>query len=156
MDQKRATRLAYDLMKAAKAAYLTTIDADGYPETRAMLNLRNPDKYPGLAGFYGRMGAGFTTYFTTNTSSNKVNRLRGNPKACVYYSKPDEWRGLMMAGSLDVVEDADIKKALWQSGWTMYYPGGAEDPDYAVLCMRPAFIQGYHQFQHYRIDPVNE
>ncbi len=152
MEHKMAVELSTDLMSAAKAAYLTTIDANGYPETRAMLNLRNTDKYPGLAGFFSRNKADLTTYFTTNTSSPKMKRIKENPKACVYYSKPDEWRGLMMAGSLEVVEDAKIKKALWQSGWTMYYPGGVEDPDYAVLRLSPKFLQGYHQFQHYRIE----
>jgi len=153
MEQKMALKLSLDLMNAAKAAYLTTIDENEYPETRAMLNLRNIDKYPGLADFFSRH---LMIYFTTNTSSPKVKRIRGNSKACVYYSKPDEWRGLMIAGKLEVVEDMEIKRALWQSNWTMYYPGGLEDPDYAVLCLRPAFFQGYHQFQHYHIDMGGE
>ena len=38
----------------------------------------------------------------------------------------------------------------------MYYPGGVEDPDYAVLCLRPVFRQGYHQFQHYHVDMGRE
>lgn len=152
MDQKLAAKRALDLMKASKAAYLTTIDSNGYPETRAMLNLRNPDKYPGLADFFSQRKGDFTTYFTTNTSSRKVQRLRENPRACVYYSKPDAWRGLMLAGDVEVVEDAETKKALWQSSWTMYYPGGVEDLDYAILRLRPVFMQGYHQLEHYHID----
>lgn len=156
MEHKMAVKYSLDLMKVAKAAYLTTIDASEYPETRAMLNLRNADKYPGLVDFFSKHKADLTTYFTTNTSSPKIKRMRDNSKACVYYSKPDEWRGLMMAGQLEIVGDAEIKKSLWQSNWTMYYPGGVEDPDYAVLRLRPAFLQGYHQFQHYHIDMGGE
>jgi general stress protein 26 len=152
MDYEMAMKRNLDLMSTAKAAYLTTIDANEYPETRAMLNLRNGDKYPGLVSFFSRHNTDLTTYFTTNTSSPKVQRIREKPKACVYYSKPDEWRGLMVAGKLEIVEDEEIKKALWQSTWTMYYPGGVEDEDYAVLRLRPAFVQGYHQFQHSHID----
>lgn len=152
MEIETAIRYSLNLMTVAKAAYLTTIDINEYPETRAMLNLRNADKYPGLTKFFSKYKADLTTYFTTNTSSPKIKRIRENPKACVYYSKPDEWRGLMMAGRLEIVEDAELKKSLWQSNWTMYYPGGVEDPDYAVLRLRPAFLQGYHQFQQYHID----
>lgn len=151
-DQKRTTRLAHDLMKASKAAYLTTIDESGYPETRAMLNLRNSEKYPGLTEIFDGQRGDFTTYFTTNTSSGKVQRLKANPRACIYYSKPDEWRGLMVAGDIEIVEDPELKKRLWQSGWTMYYPGGVEDPDYTILRLRPGFLQGYHQFEHYHLD----
>lgn len=151
MVQKLAERRALALMKASKAAYLTTIDERGYPETRAMLNLRNPDRYPGLADYFSQYKSDLTTCFTTNRSSRKVQRVRENPKACVYYSKPDEWRGLMLAGSLEIVEDAETKRALWQNEWTMYYPGGVEDPDYAILRLRPAFMQGYHQFEHYHL-----
>ena len=147
-----AVKHSLDLMKVAKAAYLTTIDANEYPETRAMLNLRNSEKYPGLVDIFSKREADLTTYFTTNTSSPKIKRMQENSKVCVYYSKPDEWRGLMMAGQLEIVEEPEIKKSLWQSNWTMYYPGGVEDPDYAVLRLRPAFLQGYHQFQQYHID----
>ena len=152
MEQKRAARLAFDLMKTAKAAYLTTIDEHGYPETRAMLNLRNSDKYPKLADIFSRDKADFSTYFTTNNSSPKMGRVLANSKACVYYSKPDEWRGLMMAGELEPVEDNETKNSLWQSGWTIYYPGGSTDPDYALLRLRPSFLQGYHQMEHYRLE----
>ncbi|HMK45488.1 MAG TPA: pyridoxamine 5'-phosphate oxidase family protein [Methanocella sp.] len=144
--------MAFDLMKTAKAAYLTTIDENDYPETRAMLNLRNSDKYPKLSGIFNRNKTDFSTYFTTNTSSPKMRRIEANSKACVYYSKPDEWRGLMMAGDLEPVEDAEVKSSLWQSSWTMYYPAGPTDPDYAILRLRPSFLQGYHQLEHYHID----
>jgi general stress protein 26 len=152
MDYNLAMRRSLDLMSTAKAAYLTTIDANQYPETRAMLNLRNGEKYPGLVSFFSKNNADLTTYFTTNFSSPKIQRINVNPKACSYYSKPDDWRGLMVAGTLEVVEDEEIKKALWQSNWTMYYAGGPEDPDYAVLRLRPVFLQGYHQFLHYHLD----
>jgi general stress protein 26 len=153
MENGLAKKRSLDLMSTANAAYLTTIDAVGYPETRAMLNLRNPEKYPGLTGFFSRYIGDLTTFFTTNASSPKVMRIEAISKACSYYSRPDEWRGLMIAGNLEVVTDEAIKKAIWQDSWTMYYPGGADDPDYAVLRLVPAFLQGYHQFEQYHVDP---
>jgi general stress protein 26 len=58
----------------------------------------------------------------------------------------------MVAGRLEIITDEALKIAIWQDAWTMYYPEGPEDPDYAVLSLVPAFIQGYHQFEQYRID----
>jgi general stress protein 26 len=152
MMENLAMKRCIDLMNTADAAYLTTIDVNGYPETRAMLNLRNGRKYPGLKSLFSHQNDGLPIYFTTNASSPKVSRIRENPRACSYYSRPDEWRGLMVAGRLEIVGDEQIKNAIWQEAWTMYYPGGVEDPDYAVLRLLPAFIQGYHQFEQYHID----
>jgi len=156
MMESLAMKRSIDLMNASDAAYLTTIDGNGYPETRAMLNLRNGRKYPGLREFFSRPKIGLPIYFTTNASSPKVQRIRENPKACSYYSRPDEWRGLMVAGRLEMIYDEAIKQEIWQEPWTMYYPGGAGDPDYAVLRLAPAFIQGYHQFEQYHIDIGSE
>jgi general stress protein 26 len=152
MKENLAMKRSIDLMNTAEAAYLTTIDKDGYPETRAMLNLRNGRKYPRLKDFFSNHGGNLPIYFTTNASSPKVIRIGENPKACTYYSRPDEWRGLMVAGVLEIIQNETIKKAIWQDAWTMYYPGGVRDPDYAVLRLLPAFIQGYHQFEQYHID----
>ena len=41
MDQKESRKLCIDLLETGWPVYLTTIDAKGYPQTRAMLNLRN-------------------------------------------------------------------------------------------------------------------
>lgn len=152
MDEKRAINLSLKLMEVSEAAYLTIIDSDGFPETRAMLNLRNAKKYPGLKDIFQQHNSDFLTYFTTNMSSPKIERVKKNPKVCVYYCKPDEWRGLMVAGFMEIVNDKDIKDELWQDNWTMYYPEGVEDPDYAILCLQPTFLKGYHQLQQYTIN----
>ena len=40
--------MALYLMENAKAVFVTTIDAEGFPQTRAMFNLRNKDVWPKL------------------------------------------------------------------------------------------------------------
>lgn len=152
MDEKKAVDLSLKLMEASEAVYLTMIDSDGFPETRAMLNLRNIKKYPRLKDIFQHHSADFLTYFTTNMSSPKIERVKKNPKVCAYYCKPDEWRGLMAAGIMEMVDDKDIKNELWQDNWTMYYPGGVEDPDYVILRLQPTFLKGYHQLQQYAIN----
>lgn len=57
----------------------------------------------------------------------------------------------MMQGRIEVVEEMNIKRALWQEDWTMYYPKGYDDSDYAILRFCPILAKGYHQLQTYTI-----
>lgn len=152
MDEKRAINISLKLMEVSEAVYLTMVDPDGFPETRAMLNLRNVKKYQGLKDIFKQHNSDFLTYFTTNMSSPKIERVKENPKVCAYYCKPEEWRGLMVAGFMEIIDDREIKNTLWQDNWTMYYPEGFEDPDYAILRLQPTFLKGYHQLQQYTIN----
>lgn len=128
--------------------YVSTVNSEGFPETRAMFNLINEDQYPGLKPFFKEL-TGFTVYFTSNTSSRKVAQIRSLPHACAYYSVPEQWFGLNLIGTLEEVNDREIKRTLWQPGWEMYYSQGWEDPDYAVLRLKPHQARCYYQLQTY-------
>ncbi|MFQ6083395.1 MAG: pyridoxamine 5'-phosphate oxidase family protein [Candidatus Aminicenantia bacterium] len=152
MNDKEARRLSLELMEIAEAAYLTTIDRDGFPQTRAMFNLRRKEQFPGLSELFDKHQDDFLIYFTTNTSSLKMDQIKKNPAVSVYYCKPNEWRGLMLGGMIEIVTDPDLKKAIWQEGWEMYYPGGVDDPDYTILRVFPMFAKYYHQLNLVRFD----
>ncbi len=145
-------RRSLEVMNNARAAILTTIDPEGYPISRAMLNLRRPGEYPGLADFFREIDHRLGVYFTTNTSSSKIAHIRDNPKAAVYYCLPNEYRGVMLGGIIEIVDDPKLKKLLWQTGWELYYPSGSDDPDYTILRLLPEFARGYHQLTFYNID----
>ncbi len=147
MDAHTAEDLTRELMASSATAYLTTLDEQGFPQTRAMLNLRNGTQFPGLISFHGKKGC--EVYFTTNTSSIKIGRIKENNKASVYFCVPEEWRGICLAGVIELVTDHAVKKELWQKGWDMYYPGGIADPDYAVLRLKPVQATGYRQMEKF-------
>ena len=50
MNDAEARRLSIDLLETAETAIVTSIDAEGFPQTRAMFNLRRKEQFPGLAG----------------------------------------------------------------------------------------------------------
>ncbi|MDA8210414.1 MAG: pyridoxamine 5'-phosphate oxidase family protein [Clostridia bacterium] len=152
MDEKTARKLSLELMEIAEAAILTTIDYAGFPQTRAMLNLRRKEQYPGLVEVFAQHVEDFLIYFTTNTSSSKMEQIKKNPNVSVYYSKPRDWRGLMLGGKIEIVTSQEIKESLWQEGWEMYYPGGVSDQDYTILSLRPVSAKYYHQLNFARID----
>ena len=135
------------LMAVAEAAYVTTVDGEGFPETRAMFNLRRTADYPALSALFRQHTEDLLVYLATNTSSRKVGHMQRDRKASIYYCQPAEVRGLNLVGFLEVVHDQAIKSHLWQEGWERYYPQGPSDPDYAVLRMRPLSARYYHKLQ---------
>lgn len=109
-----------NLIDKQKVAFISSVDEDGFPNTKAMLP---PRKRIGIQIFY----------FTTNTSSMRIAQYRSNPKACIYFYDQRFFRGVMLKGTMEVLEDSESKELIWQSGDTMYYAKGVTDPDYCVL-----------------------
>ena len=99
---------------------ISSVDEDGFPNTKAMLP---PRKREGIKSFW----------FTTNTSSLRVSQYKANPKACLYFFDKRFFRGVMLIGLMEVLEDKKSKELIWQEGDTLYYSKGVTDPDYCVL-----------------------
>jgi general stress protein 26 len=109
-----------NLIDKQKTAYVGSVDTNGFPNLKAMFS---PRKREGIRTFY----------FTTNTSSLRVAQFRANPKACLYFCDRRFFRGVMLKGTMEVLEDAEHKAMIWREGDDQYYPGGVADPDYCVL-----------------------
>jgi general stress protein 26 len=110
------------------------VDDKGFPNIKAMLP---PRKREGIKYFY----------FTTNTSSLRVRQYRDNPKASIYFCDRRFFRGVMLTGTMEVLEDCASKEMIWREGDTMYYPLGVTDPDYCVLKFTAREGRYYSNFQ---------
>jgi general stress protein 26 len=132
-----------NLIKEADAAYLSTIDANGYPITRAMLNLKNKNIFPKLVNFMSKQDD-LTLFFTTNTSSSKVKDIMKNPRVSVYFCDVNNYNGFMCQGDIEIVKDKQLKHDLWLDEWVMYYPEGKDSEDYTVLKLEPKYVRRYH------------
>ncbi|OKP99054.1 pyridoxamine 5'-phosphate oxidase family protein [Paenibacillus sp. P46E] len=108
------------LMDEAEVSFIGSVDAEGFPNMKAMLP---PRKREGMQVFY----------FTTNTSSMRVRQYREHPQACVYFCNPRTFKGFMLRGIMEVLEDQASKEMIWREGDTDYYSLGVTDPDYCVL-----------------------
>ena len=109
-----------NLIDKQGVSFIGSIDADGFPNMKAMLP---PRKREGIRSFW----------FTTDTSSMRVAQYQENPNACIYFMDKRFFRGVMLKGTMEVLEDTATKEMIWRDGDTMYYPGGVTDPDYCVL-----------------------
>ena len=115
-------------------AYIGSLDADGFPNIKAMLA---PRQREGLRVFY----------FTTNASSLRVRQYRHNPLSCVYFCDRRFFRGVMFRGVMEVLEDLENKSMIWREGDTLYYPLGLLDPDYCVLRFTVVSGRFYSKFR---------
>ncbi len=152
MDEKEIRKACLELLESADAAYVTTIDQEGYPQTRCMFNLRNRSKFPKLIEVFEDHKDDFMILLTTNTLSEKVAHIKKNPAACLYYCNPDEFHGLMLSGRLQIVDDHRIRERLWHEGWERYYATGPNDPDHTILRFVPAKAKGWYKGRAYSFE----
>ena len=130
MQKEEAIREALALADRSGIAMLGTNGDNGYPNIKAMIKMENE----GLNRIW----------FSTNTSSKRVGQLVQNPKVCVYFVDFEQWKGLMLVGDVEVLQDMESRQRLWREGFEKYYPLGVTDPDYTVLRFTARWGNYYH------------
>lgn len=130
---KDAEKTIGNIIDKQSTCYISSIDSEGFPNTKAMLK---PRKRNGIKEIY----------LTTNTSSLKVQSFRKNPKACLYFCNNRFFQGVMLKGYVEVLEDQESKNMIWQKGDTLYYKEGVTDPDYCVLKFTAVSVRYYRSF----------
>ena len=110
-----------EFIKKQKTVFIASVDEDGFPNMKAMFTPRKID--------------GNCFYFSTNTSSMRAQQFLKNPKASIYFYHRGRFKyeGIMLTGTMEVLQDDEIKREIWCVGDTIYYQQGVTDPDYCVL-----------------------
>lgn len=121
-----------ELRQKSNVAYIGSVNGNGFPQIKGMLVLEHDSMK--------------THYFSTNTSSRRVEQFRNNPKACVYYcdETTDKYKGALFTGTIEVCTDHETKAFLWREGFEMYYPKGVEDEDYCVYKFTAETVNYYY------------
>lgn len=109
-------------IKKQRVVMVSSVDETGCPNIKAMFPPR-------------RTEGGNVFYLSTNTSSKRVAHFRSNPQSCLYFSRRGliSCTGIMLKGTMEVLEDEASKLLLWKPTDKLYYPLGVTDPDYCVL-----------------------
>jgi len=117
---RNAAETIGNLIDKQSVSFISSVDEDGYPNTKAMLA---PVKREGIKTFY----------WHTNSPSMRIRQYRSNPKACIYFYDKRFFRGVMLKGVMEVVDDKDIKAAIWKDEFAMYYKGGMDGGDFILI-----------------------
>lgn len=125
----------FEFIKKQKTAFISSVDENGYPVTRAMLAPRE---------FNGN-----DIYFSTNTSSKKVEQYQKNDKACIYFYERGrfKYQGATIKGTMQVCTDQPTKDRIWRMGDKLFYKQGVTDPDYCVLKFTATEAEYYCDFK---------
>jgi general stress protein 26 len=134
MDKEEAMAEGLQLIERSKICLLGTNGEDGFPNIKAVMNA----KHAGINRIW----------FSTNTSSRRVQQLRNDNRACVYYVDEKDFKGLMLTGTIQILQDLKSRQMLWNDGDEKYYPLGVEDPDYTVLCFTAHNGNYYHKLRN--------
>ncbi len=145
MELNEVKRLSIELIENSLVAYFSTIDSDGFPITRALLNTRYKERYREFSEFYDNLEDKYVIYFSTNTSSSKIDHIKENPKVSVYFCDTEQFKGVMFGGEIEVIDDMEIKRQFWLDRSVSYYPKGLEDPDYTILRFNPKDARFYYK-----------
>lgn len=108
---------AAKLVNECAEVTLASVSEEGYPRPCVLARIQSD----GMNSFY----------VSTGMNGTKVRHFKGNRKAGASF-----WRGadsVTLTGDIAIVEDMDAKRALWQDWFINHFPGGAEDPNYALL-----------------------
>jgi len=117
---KNTAETIANLIDKQSVSFISSIDENGYPNTKAMLP---PSKREGIKTFY----------WHTNSPSMRVKQYRSNPKACIYFCDKRFFRGVMLKGTMEVLNDEKTKKEIWKDEYEMYYKGGRDGGDFIIL-----------------------
>ncbi|MDE6472230.1 MAG: pyridoxamine 5'-phosphate oxidase family protein [Clostridia bacterium] len=130
----------FEFIKKQKTAFISSVDEQGFPVTRAMLSPREID--------------GNHIYFSTNTSSKKVKQYQDNNKACVYFYERGrfKYQGVTIKGTMQVCTELETKERIWRFGDKLFYKQGITDPDYCVLKFTAQEAEYYCDFKIEKIE----
>lgn len=126
-------KLIGGLIDTQDICFLSFINPQGFPTSRAMLN---PRKRQGIKEFY----------LTTNYSSQKVKSLLVNSRAGLYFCDKSVYRGVAFSGNVEVIQDQSVKDEIWRDMDTIFYENNT-DPNYCVLkftAESARYFQDYH------------
>lgn len=117
---KNDEKIIENVVNDSDLCFISAIDEDGFPNTQEVLNVRKKDGIKKI-------------YIMGNATSSVVKAFKNNSKACLYFSDRSFVRGIMLKGTVKILEDQESKDMLWQYGDETYYPKGKNDPNYCVI-----------------------
>jgi general stress protein 26 len=94
---KNTQKTSGNLIEKQGICFISSVDENGYPNTKAMFP---PVKREGIKTFYRH----------TNAPSMRIKKYKNNPKACICFCDKRFFRGVMLKGTMEVLNDSETKK----------------------------------------------
>lgn len=105
---------------------------DDFPETRVLINILNRE-----------IDNKLEIYFASNVNAPKVEQLKKNSCASLYYYNEEIMKNMILFGKLEFVTDRTLKDQLWHDSFGEYCKNGKEDESYGILKFIPIGCKYY-------------
>jgi general stress protein 26 len=115
-----------EVIRVCEVAFVSTINLDNFPETRALDNVLNREIDDRLE-----------IYFTGDSNSPKVEQFKQNSNASLYYYIAGGFKNMTLFGKLELVTDKLLKDKLWMDDFLQYYKNGKDDERYGIFRFIP-------------------
>ena len=109
-----------EMVKEIDFCMLTTVDEAGDLHSRPM-------------SVNGDIDPNGDLWFFTGVSSHKVQEIAKSPRVNASFSDPDNQRYVSVSGVAQLVRDPKKIEELWKPEFKIWFPGGKDDPDIALL-----------------------
>ncbi len=122
-DKSDVRAKVYDILKSFSTAMFVTSGPSGRPEARPM-HVAHVEDEEGDVWFFAGKGA------------TLVEEIKA--KATILLAFQDQNSAyLSLRGKARLVEDPKRIQELWKEPYRVWFPGGAEDPDIALVAVKP-------------------
>lgn len=74
--------------------------------------------------------------FCTGVGANKPNRIKKDPRACIYLFESKSFSGISLTGKIDILTDFETKRKMWYDELADHFKG-PEDDGLCVLMFKP-------------------
>lgn len=74
--------------------------------------------------------------FCTGKNANKPNRIRKDPRACVYLFENKSFSGISLMGKIEILTDLETKQKMWYDELADHF-SSPEDDGLCVLMFKP-------------------
>lgn len=108
---------AEELLAQCSHVTLASVNSEGFPRPVPMAK--------------GHTSGCNEVWMATGADSVKVADFKRNPKAGLCYDKGGS--GVCLRGTVEIIDDDDIRREKWQDWYINHFPGGPADPNYVLL-----------------------
>lgn len=138
--QKDLEKTILNIVENCGVGFLSTINLENIPETRALMNLRNKKYFNNYKNSYN---GNLDIYFATDINSPKMEQIRKNNNVSLYFYLEENMQNMTLFGKAEIITDREILSDFWQDDWLMYYPEGKNDKSYSILRFTPKSYKFY-------------
>ena len=127
MDADRLLTLAREMAGEVTFCTAATIAEDGGASARIVQPMR--------------IGEDWTINTMTNRRCRKVREIERAGQLTLLYDNPERRGYVCFSGPAEIVEDLELKRAIWSPGHERWNPGGPEDPATVFMRLKPNRIE---------------